>query len=73
MSASEPVPPTDVRIVSPDGAEQPVEVAHVGADDDGVAVWVNAHPMPDGFGPGWRITCALLPPRTTIRLGGSAK
>ncbi len=65
---SGPEPPTDVRLVAPDGTERPVEVGYVGTHG-GMAVWANAHPLPAGLAPGWRMTIGVLPARTAIRLG----
>ncbi|MBB5918918.1 hypothetical protein BJY24_007830 [Nocardia transvalensis] len=73
MAARDPIPPTNVRLVSADGEEIPLELDYVGVDDDGIHVW-NAL-VPDSFVPAASLVLrvSVWPAKTAIQFGLSVQ
>lgn len=61
----QPQPPRDVRLVTPDGDEIPVECRYDG-EVDGIHQWVAVSPAGVTVRPGMALRVAVFPPRTSI-------
>ena len=62
----EPEAPSNVRAITPDGTQIPLEIVYRGTDTDGIHVWEATARVP--LEQGCQLHIDVLPPRTAVHV-----
>ena len=65
----EPTPPANVRLITPDDTEIPLECRYDGQDETGIHQWVAVSPADVVIRPGMSLRADMMPARSSITLG----